>query len=383
MKKWKIPFLCVLLLLLIAFIGLLNRQIGPKPSSVSSEPGLLQQTSEIPALDAYSATEPQPTAGETTPADGARIIRNYPEYQIKIDAQCPSVTDAREFPCLFARISETYFHNMVQDFLIARYPGAKRIYENDRVCSAEWMAYGPESELMASMAQFKVKVGQEDEYPEGGRISFLDRKLDFNGSYPLFECFLYNYFVDEAALDEAFGAFSPSAAMENAIQMLEPYTDFDLTIYNVVEHIEKSAGNYGYRMEIAPSYLGTPVSNFGKTVHGKNLGSFGLYVCIRENGIGTMQGVFHFEQIEEKEPCQVMSLGDILTAFEKQAPTLMIGSPDPSLEVYYIQLEYFPQLENDLGEYTFRPVWTFYGIHAKNHPCEFMFYADTGELCWR
>lgn len=356
MRKQKIAFVLALVLL-VAFAGWQNKKVGQTPHNTKVS----------------SPQETKSTAAEADLTDQHRIIREYPDLDIVIDAVCPAVMEARNLPCLTAHFPGTYFDNMLQKFL-KQFPEAKEVDENN------WVAFGPESEVLAYLC-----------ITETGYISFMNKELDVNSiiesdhdyfSYdPLDEASIHNICVlpDDQLVPS-------DLAIKKAIHAVSTYTDFDLIPYNIVKETDSTTEKSWYRIKLQLSYQGTPICRSGQ---GRNVSAD---VGMADVGLGAMSRCFSFSQVKEKGSCHVMSIEDILTIFEQQGYLSILTAydykGDSRYEIYRIQPEYFVEFGDNPGEASFRPVWSFYYkvYHPKDSSSwsygEINFYADTGEICY-
>lgn len=371
MKKGKRIFPLVLLLL-VFFAGLQNRKMAQVACDPVPTTGIDIRQS---AILATSAEESSPTI-EVIQEGENRITREYPELGIVINAQCP-VTAAMDIPSLLAHTSDDSFHQMVQDFLLARYPQAEKNLEAEQHGEETWEAYGPESEILAVMSKFV------DERMNG-RIYFSDLAMNVNGGMGASDGsdHRYQYFTEQTPINSNSESFPLDDAITDATHALKPYTDFELVPYNVQYEEDSRTGRSWYRMGLQLSYQGTPVSV------ASNQGDVCVDIGITDTGIGYAQGYANLTQIEETGICHVMSLGEILTSFEEQGYSDLHTNSGDHIEVYWIQPEYFLEPGSTPGEYSLRPVWAFYYVIYSSVTPGYEFcntlklYADTGAICY-
>lgn len=334
------------LLLLIVLVGWQNKQ-------------KVHSTPTVERIDNTDCTVTADTPNGNTNSN--MVVREYPDLGIFINAECLSPTNARNIPAIRATFSTEYFAKMVQDILLARYPEASESRDN------QWYAFSPINDsILAYLGR-----GEGDDYRDQDRVAFMDSKLDINGGTEVVNTLRYHYFLDKSMDDEI---FSSDDAMQRAIEDLKPYTDFDLEIYNSIKETDEAKNACAYRFQVQLVYDEVPVSTSGPDW------GMGIDIVEREEGCGYLTGTFNFSQIQEVGTYEIISLNDALAAFEKMSS----GQAMPGKwNIEYIQLEYCPVLEKEPHEYSFRPVWCFYGVYDGDYYSSLRIYADTGEFCHR
>lgn len=293
---------------------------------------------------------------ELSPMKANRVVREYPSRGITINATYND-SGARVVPCLSVCTSQTYYDDMVRNFLLERFPDAQQEETNT------WIAAGSTGDTLVYM-----------NLSDTNRLYFCDTKLDVPGKVLDLDQIekRYLYFTDIEMKNIDKNSYSLDVAIEDTIQTLKSYTDFELFPYKAyIEKDDKTEKSW-YRIGFQLSYQGIPCCLYSIP------GLTGLDVGISQDGIGYMQGVFNFERINETEIQHTMSLGDILNSFENQIQLMQFPN---MLEIYHIQLEYWGELGDSPDEFLFRPVWTFYGIADDVFPYSLKLYADTGSFC--
>ncbi len=340
---------CILGLILVLAIagGVVSRVSMKKPEEIENisdaDPEMLDKNSPVQANDESQVeTEAQLQAGE-------RIVQDYPDLHIAIDAVCPSDGEATEMQGLTARLSRTYYDAMLQEIYLPEFPDSQEIRKD------EWVCYDSNSVHLSHMVM-----------SDTGSVTYGVTERDVNGD-PDFHDGGYYDPMDVSALDQAenSGTFTKEMAAKQAISLLQPYTDFDLVPVNIYEEIGNN-GNSWYRMDLQMFYKEIPISiatylpmpslNNELFYHGT-----GMDVGSGQNGVGHFQGVFNFDNIEEAGCCSVMSLNEILPVFIDQAKALLEGTEGKTAwNIYRIQRELFMEAGEHPGEYIFKPVWAFY-----------------------
>lgn len=348
MKKWR--FFAICFLLLFAVVSLKNKAVG----QIS---GIVTLDSDTTSDKQSTMSEPVRTSGDVPTTDNSKVVKEYPNLGIVIDATCPDI-ELYDIPVLSAHISDAYFNNMLGEFLNC-YPDAKEIDNN------HWSVHGLDKDVLAYIS-----------LSEMGRFDLGIQELDVNGSGSEDK---YHHFTDGAIINPDSDPFLLETAISNSIQMLTPYTDFDLVAYNAVIETDSLTERSWYRMGLQLFYKGIPVSVYTKE------GRVGLNIGIADAGIGYMQGFFNFEKIEENDYYHVISLSDVLTIFEEQGYKYLSGETSEQREVYWIQLEYAVEFDRKSDVFSFRPVWTFYytyypasSDYSLNRTLKFC--ADSGDI---
>ncbi len=306
---------------------------------------------------AYTAnTENLLTAGDNQSKNSKRLVKEYPELRISIDAACPEFEE-KDIPCISAHASQEYYNNMVQNFFLKRFPEAQKTGDN------EWTAADAEGTLLGSMI-----------LSDSNRLNFLDTTLDVNSNLSEYVN-KYLYFTDTTLCYPDGAPYTADTAIEDTIQALTDYTDFELIPCSAYSEQDSETEQAWYRIDIQLSYNGTPCC-----IYSEIPGMTGLDVGISYSGIGHMQGVFTFDRVSETKMIHAMAFDDIINSFESQIRLLQLPGTN-KLEIYHIQLEYYGETGTSPDEYSFRPVWTFYGIADDIFPYLLKLYADTGNLC--
>ena len=355
MKKWVCLLLCFLLAAAFA-TGIINRRsredIQTEPSQ--STPTRVQEATTAPGEQTFSQADPN--------GDGAytQVIKEYPALRLSINANCSSATEARQLPVIAARVSERHFEELLQDMFLSRFQDA--VLEKDEYEYAR----SEDDPVMVTHKGWWAKDGFSNVlgyiYIEGdGTMYFEDLYMETNGKSS------DNSSQHKLSTDETgayTGSFTQQESVDQAILTMKPYTDFDL----FPSDVRKMRYGSGYNVVLQPLYQGTPIS-------------FQLDLVSEESGISYFGGISLFEQIQEEESCNVMSLDEALSVLVQNAPELI--SENYTWNVYRIQLEYYGEYdgENTQGLYTFRPAWTFYYTLDDAFDSVVQFYADTGAIC--
>lgn len=288
------------------------------------------------------------------------LVKSYPELRLSINAKCFPITEVDQIPVITACVSEQHFEELLLDLFLSRFPDA--VLEKDEyeyansedylvmVTHKGWCAKDKSSNILGYI------------YIEGnGTMYFEDLYMETNGKSS------DNSSQHKLSTDETgayTGSFTQQESVDQAILTMKPYTDFDL----FPSDVRKMRYGSGYNVVLQPMYQGTPIS-------------FQLDLVSEESGISYFGGISLFEQIREKESCNVMSLDEALSVLVQNAPELI--SENCTWNVYRIQLEYYGEYdgENTQGRYTFRPAWTFYYTLNDAIDRVVQFYADTGAIC--
>ena len=341
----KLVYLIGIVLVLAIAGGVVNRVSTKKAEETEniSEPEILATNSPAQANEeSQGEIEAQLQAGE-------RIVKDYPDLHIAIDAVCPSDWKAKEMQGLSARLSRTYLDAILQEIYMPEFPDSQEVQED------AWYSYDSNSQFLSSIVISKT-----------GQVAYRVQKRDVNGD-PDFHDPGYYAPMDVIALDQAenSGTFTREMAAKQAISLLQPYTDFDLVPVNIYEENGNNGKNW-YRMALQMFYKEIPISiasflpmpsvNNELFYHGT-----GLDVGYGQNGVGHFQGVFSFDNIVEADIYSVMNLDEILPVFIDQAKILLAGTDgNEAWNIYQIQRELFMEAGEHPGEYIFKPVWAFY-----------------------